>query len=66
MRLHHLIAIAVVLVIGIGVKWFFFSTSTAEAQRIAPSTTIDVLQMHHPNLPEQKMHDMTFVFSDEK
>lgn len=27
--------------------------------------SMNVLEMHHANLPQQKLHDMTFVFSDE-
>jgi hypothetical protein len=70
MRAHHAIAVVAVILIGFGVKLFFFSTPAAEADTHAiPSASMNVLQMHidHPNrnnLPVQKMHDMTFVFSD--
>ena len=49
---------------------FFFSAPTAEADiHAGPSASMDILQLHidHPNrnnLPVQKMHDMSFVFSD--
>ena len=47
-----------------GRKWAFFSAPTAEA--VVPSVAMDVFQMHQnvKNLPEQKMNDMTFVFSE--
>jgi len=70
MRAHHAIAVIVVLVIGLGAKLFFFSATKAEADiHVVPTASMDIFQMHidHPNrnnLPTQKMHDMTFVFSD--
>jgi hypothetical protein len=71
MRAHHAIgAVVAVILIGAGVKLFFFSVPAAEAYiHAAESNSMNVLQMHvdHPNrknLPVQKMHDMSFVFSD--
>ena len=70
MRAHHVIAVVTVLIIGLGAKQFFFPVTEAEADlRAVPSASMNVLQMHidHPNMkniPVQKMHDMTFVFSD--
>ncbi len=71
MRTHHAIgAVVGVFLIGVGVKLFFFSVPAAEAYiHAAESYNMNVLQMHinHPNrkdLPAQKMHDMSFVFSD--
>ena len=66
MRSHHIIAIAIVLVAGFGMKLFFFSAPTTEAYaRLVESVRMNVSQVHPniKNLPEQKMHDMTFVFS---
>ena len=65
MRKHHVIAVVAVLIIGVGVKQFFFPPKAAEAD--PHSATLDIRQMHidHPNLPVQKMHDMTFVFDGE-
>lgn len=65
MRSHHIIAIATVLAVGVGVKLFFFSGPTAEANvHAVKSSSMDVSQMHvNAKLPEQKIHDMTFVFS---
>jgi hypothetical protein len=64
MRAHHAIAIVAIVLIGVGLKWAFFSAPTAEA--VVPSVAMDVFQMHQnvKNLPEQKMNDMTFVFSE--
>jgi len=68
MRAVHVIAVVAVISIGFGVKLFFFSAPTTEADiHAVPSASMNVLQMHvdYPNiLPVQKMHDMTFVFSD--
>jgi hypothetical protein len=65
MRKHHVIAVVAVLLIGLGVKQFFFPPKTAEAD--PHPVTLNVYQMHidHPNLPVQKIHDMTFVFDGE-
>ena len=70
MRAHHVIAVLAVLVIGLGAKQYFFPPMEAEANLHAvPRASMNVLQMHidHPNRkdhPTQKMHDMTFVFSE--
>jgi hypothetical protein len=70
MRAHHVIAVVAVLVVGFGAKQFFFPPMKAEANiHAAPSASVDVFQMQidHPNrnnLPVQKIHDMTFVYSD--
>jgi hypothetical protein len=67
MRAHHAIAIVAILLIGFGLKLTFFSAPPAEA--VVPPVEIvrmDVFQMQQniKNLPEQKMNDMTFVFSE--
>jgi hypothetical protein len=70
MRAHHAIVVVAIMMIGFGVKLFFFPAPVAEADTLAvPSASMDIRQMHvdHPNtknLPVQKLHDMTFVFSD--
>ena len=67
MRAHHAIAIVAILLIGFGLKLTFFSAPPAEADaRSVESVRMDVFQMQQNirNLPEQKMHDMTFVFSE--
>ena len=66
MRSHHIIAVAAVIVVGVGVKIFLFSPR-AEASLEAPTNAkIEIIQMQHDikNLPVQKMHDMTFIYSD--
>ena len=66
MRSHHIVAIATALAIGFGVKLFFFSAPTAEANiDVVKVPSIDVAKIPiDAALPMQKMHDMTFVFSD--
>jgi hypothetical protein len=68
MRTHHAIgAVVAVILIGVGVKLFFFPPATALAAVDAgASSSMNVLQMHidHPNLPVQRTHDMSVVFSD--
>jgi hypothetical protein len=67
MRAHHAIAIVAIVLIGFGLKLAFFSAPTAEADALSvESLRIDVFQLQRniKNLPEQKMHDMTFVFSE--
>jgi hypothetical protein len=63
MRAHHAIAIVAIVLIGFGLKLAFFSAPTAEADA---SLRMDVLQLQQniKNLPEQKMNDMTCVFSE--
>ena len=66
MRAHHAIGIVAVILVGFGLKLLFFSAPSAEADlRGARSADMDIFQMHqnNKNLPEQKIHDMTFVFS---
>ena len=68
MRTYHAIAIAAVILIGLGIKLFFFAAPTAEANIYAvPKVNVLKTQIDRvdtKNLPVQKMHDMTFIFSD--
>jgi hypothetical protein len=67
MRAHHAIAVVAIILIGLGLKLTLFSAPPADADtRAVESLHIDVsqLQQNIKNLPEQKMHDMTFVFSE--
>ena len=65
MRAYHLIAIAIAFAAGFGVNQLFFSPSTAKANMDAvKGSSMDVSAMHVAGLPAQKMHDMSFVFSD--
>ncbi len=64
MRLHHVIAVAAVLVVGLGAKQFFFPP---KAEADIPVASMNVFQIqfdHGKDLPLQKMHDMSFVFSE--
>lgn len=63
MRSTNFYAIGVVLLVGFGAKWILFPNQNTRALTIG---SMNVLEMHHANLPEQKVHDMSFVFSDEK
>jgi hypothetical protein len=62
MRSHHAIAVAAIILVGFGVKLFFFTpTAVAEVHGVS----MDISRMHeNKTLPDQKLHDMTFVFSD--
>jgi hypothetical protein len=67
MRTHHAIAVVAIILIGLGLKLTLFSAPPADADtRAVESLHIDVsqLQQNIKNLPEQKAHDMTFVFSE--
>jgi hypothetical protein len=67
MRTHHAIAFVAIILIGLGLKLTLFSAPPADADtRAVESLHIDVsqLQQNIKNLPEQKAHDMTFVFSE--
>jgi molybdenum-dependent DNA-binding transcriptional regulator ModE len=66
MRAHLVIAVVAVILVGIGVKLIFFSVPTAEADSLSiKSVGVDVSQLHQNvrNLPVEKSHDMSFVFS---
>ena len=68
MHAHHAIAVVAAILIGFGIKLVFFSAPAAEANIHAIpkvsvlQTPIDAADIR--NLPMQKLHDMTFVFSD--
>ena len=70
MRIQHVISVVAVLVIGVGAKQFVFPPKQADANiNVVPSTSMNVHQIliDHPNrnnFPVQKMHDMSFVFSE--
>jgi hypothetical protein len=67
MRAQHAIGIVAIILIGFGLKLTFFSAPSADANApLNESVRMDVFHMQRSikNLPEQKMHDMTFVFSE--
>jgi len=66
---HGIIAAVAVILVGLGVKLVFFSEPTADAKLLSvKSMSMDISELHRntniKNLPVQKIHDMTFVFSD--
>jgi len=63
MRSTHFYALGVVLVVGLGAKWLLFPSHNALA---LTTGSMNVLEMHHADMPEQEAHDMSFVFSNEK
>ncbi len=67
MRARHVIAIVTVILVGFGLKLTFFSAPIAAADVASvKSVSMDVfeLQQNIKNLPVEKLHDMTFVFSN--
>ena len=69
MRAHHVIAVVAVLVIGLGAKLYLFPPKQAEAD-VFPTGTMNVLQMQTDidmkQLPQQKMNDKAFIFTEEE
>jgi hypothetical protein len=69
MRAHHVIAVVAVLIVGIGAKQYLFPPNQANAD-VFPSASMNVFQMHSDidmkQLPQQKMNDKTFIFTDEE
>jgi hypothetical protein len=66
-RPHRVIAVFTFILVGVGVKLIFFSGPSAAADvGLTKSLSVDVLKMHNKikNLPVEKFHDMTFVFSN--
>lgn len=69
MRAHHVIAVFAVLIVGLGAKQFLFSFTPAEANlhTVSNVATMQMLHIDPKNidkLPVQKMHDMSFVYSE--
>ena len=67
MRVHHVIAVIVVLIIGLGAKQYLFPPKQADAD-VFPTATMNVLQMDAgvdiKKLPQQKMNDKAFIFTE--
>ena len=65
MRARSVLAITAIIIIIIGVKVFVVSPRQAEAD--IPRMNMLQMQTNHPNMknmPVQKMHDMSLVFSE--
>ena len=68
MRTHPAIAVVTIILVGFGLKLTFFSAPIATADvGSTKGVSIDVAVMHKniKNLPVEKFHDMTFVFSSD-
>ena len=67
MRAHHVIAVVAILVIGLGAKQYLFPPKQADAG-VFSTASMNVLQMHRDmkQLPQQKMNDKTFIFTEEE
>jgi hypothetical protein len=65
MRRNSIITLLAVVVIGAGLKLALLSTPPARAVPAFKSGGLDIQQTQQnvTNLPVQKIHDMTFVFS---
>jgi hypothetical protein len=62
MRTRHVIAIVAAILVGFGLKLTFFSGPIAAAD--VGSVNISEMHQNIKNLPVEKLHDMTFVFSN--
>jgi hypothetical protein len=65
MRQHYVVAVIAVLLIGLGTRQVFFAPKAADSDLQLGNMNIFQIHIAHPNLPAQKMHDMTFVFDSE-
>jgi hypothetical protein len=64
MRARHATAVVALVLVGFAVKLFFFAAPPAEAET---RQSLDISRMHiGKDLPVQKLHDMSFVFSHEE
>jgi hypothetical protein len=56
--------IAAIILVGLGLKLFVFSAPEADAS-VVESFSLDISKMQeNSNLATQKIHDMTFIYSD--
>ena len=67
MRVHHTILIVSAILVVFGLTLIFFSAPIAVADvGSVKSVSMDISEMHQniKNIPVEKFHDMTFVFSN--
>ena len=67
MRAHHAVTIVAAILVGFVLKLIFFSAPIAVADvGSVKSVSMDISEMHQniKNIPVEKFHDMTFVFSN--
>ena len=63
MRARNVSAIVALVLVGFGIRLFFFPAPPAEAE---VRNSLHISRMHvSKNLPVQKLHDMSFVYSHE-
>jgi hypothetical protein len=64
MRAYYAVTIVAIILVGLGLKLFVFSAPEADAS-VVESFRMDISKMQeNSNLPTQKIHDMTFIYSD--
>jgi hypothetical protein len=67
MRVHHAIVIVSAILVVFGLTLIFFSAPITVADAsVVKRASVDISEMQQSikNLPVEKFHDMTFVFSD--
>ena len=67
MRLHHAIVIMSAILAVFGLTLIFFSAPITVADAsVVQRGSVDISEMQRSikNIPVEKLHDMTFVFSD--
>jgi hypothetical protein len=67
MRMHHAIVTVAAILVVFGLTLIFFSAPITVADAsIVGRGSMDISEMQRgiTNLPVEKIHDMTFVFSD--
>ena len=67
MRVHHAIVTVAAILVVLGLTLIFFSAPITVADAsVVQRGSVDISEMQRTikNLPVEKVHDMTFVFSD--
>jgi hypothetical protein len=67
MRIHHAIVTVAAILVVFGVTLIFFSAPITVADAsVVQRGSVDISEMQRTikNVPVEKLHDMTFVFSD--
>jgi hypothetical protein len=67
MRVHHAIVTVAAILVVFGLTLIFFSAPITVADAsVVQRGSVDISEMQRTikNLPVEKVHDMTFVFSD--
>ena len=65
MRARYALTLAALILVAFGTKLFFFNAPTAEADVRPAGLGLDVSRMHiNKILPDQKMNDLSFIFTE--